>query len=103
AFFGLLPLFFEEDGRSGHARTGAATGGRRSGSLCERASAECEDRHPNSQQSNLHESLRYGNANTKTFAALLGCNSGVIRPADPATSDEPVVTATYCLPPAANV
>ena len=34
---------------------------------------------------------------------MLGCSSGVMRAVDPATSDEPVVTATYCLPPAANV
>ena len=51
----------------------------------------------------LRKRASYGSANTNTFAALLGFSSGVTRLSDPATSDGPVVTATYCLPSTANV
>src|SRR5215831_20653746 len=45
----------------------------------------------------------YGSANTNTLAALPGFSSGATRREELATSEGPVVTATYCLPPAANV
>ena len=45
----------------------------------------------------------YGSANTNTFAALPGFNSGARRNAVVETSEVPVVTATYCLPPTAYV
>ena len=44
----------------------------------------------------------YGSANTKTFAALPGFSSEVSASAEFATSEVPVVTATYCFPPTAN-
>src|SRR5262245_53793467 len=50
-----------------------------------------------------HWAFDQGNANTNTFAALPGFSSDVMRLSDPATSDGPVVTATYCLPLIANV
>src|SRR5215831_995182 len=50
-----------------------------------------------------HVEGNQGSANTNTFAALPGFSSGVIRSAEFPTSDAPVVTATYCLPPTANV
>ena len=45
----------------------------------------------------------FGVEDDQTFAAVLGCSSGVIRPVEFATSDGPVVTATYCLPLTAKV
>src|SRR5437868_6789602 len=42
-------------------------------------------------------------AKTNTAAALPGFNSGATRSAELATSDGPVVTATYCFPPTVNV
>ena len=45
----------------------------------------------------------YGNANTYIWFVLLGFSSGVSRLVAPATSDGPVLTATYCLPLTANV
>src|SRR6185503_9999668 len=125
ALFRLLPLLFEEQWGTGNAGR-AAPAGRRRGCLGERSSAENQDRQCGNDQSSFHNHLSggsrkqdppygciprvqslkpkaYGNANTNTLAAVLGCNSGVMRPADPATSDEPVVTATYCLPPTAKV
>src|SRR4026207_2408069 len=51
----------------------------------------------------LRKRASYGRANTRTLAALLGFSSGATRLSDPATSDGPVVTATYCLPSTANV
>ena len=47
---------------------------------------------------------RYGSENTTTRAPPeSAASSGVIRREVAATSDGPVVTATYCLPPAAYV
>ncbi len=51
-----------------------------------------------------HREPSYGSANTKTWAPPESAgNSGVTRRDAAATSDGPVVTATNCLPPTANV
>src|SRR5437762_8504498 len=42
-------------------------------------------------------------AKTNTAAAFPGLSSGTTRRAEFATSEGPVVTATYCLPPIVNV
>src|SRR5829696_8491544 len=44
----------------------------------------------------------HGSANTYTCVLLLGLSSGVRRLAEFETSELPVVTATYCLPPTPN-
>jgi len=51
----------------------------------------------------LHFESVYGSANTNIWLPLPGLSSGVSVITLPATSEGPVLTATYCLPSTANV